>query len=86
MIAKAFALSFNVFDAPEKPLVGERPRPFGPPMAWDSMTSTLIYGENNAVLVDSLTTVAEERIFPYVRGELDQHLRFEQSCQPLRWI
>jgi glyoxylase-like metal-dependent hydrolase (beta-lactamase superfamily II) len=55
----ASALSFNVFDAPEKPVVGDRPRPFGSPMAWDPMTSTLVYGENDAVLVDPLTTVAE---------------------------
>jgi glyoxylase-like metal-dependent hydrolase (beta-lactamase superfamily II) len=53
------ALGFNVFDAPEKPVVGDRPRPFGAPMAWDPMTSTLIYGENDAVLVDPLTTVGE---------------------------
>jgi glyoxylase-like metal-dependent hydrolase (beta-lactamase superfamily II) len=52
-------LSFNVLTAPEKPLVGDRPRPFGPPMAWDPMTSTLIYGEHDAVLVDTFTTVAE---------------------------
>jgi glyoxylase-like metal-dependent hydrolase (beta-lactamase superfamily II) len=52
-------LAFNVFTAPEKPVVGERPRPFGPPLAWDPMTSTLIFGENDAVLVDTLTTVAE---------------------------
>ncbi|SDL23351.1 hypothetical protein SAMN04487916_1075 [Arthrobacter sp. ov407] len=55
----ASALSFNVLDAPEKPVVGDRPRPFGLPMAWDPMTSTLIYGENDAVLVDPLTTVSE---------------------------
>jgi glyoxylase-like metal-dependent hydrolase (beta-lactamase superfamily II) len=52
-------LSVNVFTAPEKPMVGERPRPLGPPMAWDPMTSTLIFGEHDAVLVDTLTTVAE---------------------------
>jgi glyoxylase-like metal-dependent hydrolase (beta-lactamase superfamily II) len=52
-------LSVNVFTAPEKAVVGERPRPFGPPMAWDPITSTLIFGENDAVLVDTLTTVAE---------------------------
>jgi glyoxylase-like metal-dependent hydrolase (beta-lactamase superfamily II) len=52
-------LSVNVFTAPEKPMAGERPRPFGPPMAWDPMTSTLIFGEHDAVLVDTLTTVAE---------------------------
>jgi len=52
-------LSVNVFTAPEKAVVGERPRPFGPPMAFDPMTSTLIFGEIDAVLVDTLTTVAE---------------------------
>jgi glyoxylase-like metal-dependent hydrolase (beta-lactamase superfamily II) len=52
-------LSFNVFTAPEKAVVGERPRPFGPPMAWDPTTSTLIFGDHDAVLVDTLTTVAE---------------------------
>ncbi|MFJ7075470.1 MBL fold metallo-hydrolase [Streptomyces sp. NPDC098781] len=52
-------LSHNVFDAPEKPLVGDRPRPFGDTTAWDPMTATLIYGEHEAVLVDALTTEAE---------------------------
>ncbi|MGW7244035.1 MBL fold metallo-hydrolase [Streptomyces sp. NPDC054804] len=52
-------LSVNVFTAPEKAVVGERPRPFGPPMAWDPTTSTLIFGKTDAVLVDTLTTVAE---------------------------
>jgi glyoxylase-like metal-dependent hydrolase (beta-lactamase superfamily II) len=28
-------------------------------MAWDPITSTLIFGENDAVLVDTLTAVAE---------------------------
>ncbi|MFD4544325.1 MBL fold metallo-hydrolase [Streptomyces bauhiniae] len=53
------ALHFNVFDAPEKPVVGDRPHGLGAPMAWDPMTSTLIYGEHEAVLVDPLTTVSE---------------------------
>ena len=52
-------LSVNVFTAPEKPAVGERPRPFGPPFGWNPTTATLIYGEQDAVLVDTLTTVAE---------------------------
>ncbi len=47
------------FTAPEKAVVGERPRPFGPPLAWGPTTSTLIFGERDAVLVDALTTVAE---------------------------
>ncbi|WP_433145320.1 MBL fold metallo-hydrolase [Actinomadura nitritigenes] len=55
----ASTLSVNVFTAPEKAVVGERPRPFGPPRAWDPMTSTLIFGDDDAVLVDTLTTVAE---------------------------
>jgi hypothetical protein len=28
-------------------------------MAWDATTSTLIFGENDAVLVDTLTTADE---------------------------
>jgi glyoxylase-like metal-dependent hydrolase (beta-lactamase superfamily II) len=52
-------LGVNVFTAPGKAVVGERPRPFGEPLGWDPITSTLIYGEYDAVLVDTLTTVAE---------------------------
>lgn len=52
-------LNINVFTAPEKAMVGDRPRPIGPPMAWDATTSTLIFGENDAVLVDTLTTIDE---------------------------
>jgi glyoxylase-like metal-dependent hydrolase (beta-lactamase superfamily II) len=52
-------LGFNVFTAPEKAIVGDRQHPFGPPMRWDPITSTLIYGEYDAVLIDALTTAAE---------------------------
>jgi glyoxylase-like metal-dependent hydrolase (beta-lactamase superfamily II) len=52
-------LSVNVFTAPGKAMVGERPKPFGEPLGFDPITSTLIYGENDAVLVDAMTTVAE---------------------------
>ncbi|MDT5238465.1 MAG: hypothetical protein QOD97_663 [Mycobacterium sp.] len=52
-------LGVNVFTAPGKAVVGERPRPFGDPLGWDPITSTLIYGEYDAVLVDTLATVAE---------------------------
>jgi glyoxylase-like metal-dependent hydrolase (beta-lactamase superfamily II) len=58
-VGLAPSLNVNVFTAPEKPVVAESPRPFGPPMAWDAMTATLIFGERDAVLVDTLTTVAE---------------------------
>ena len=52
-------LGVNVFTAPVKAMVGERPRPFGEALGFDPMTSTLIFGEHDAVLVDALTTVAE---------------------------
>ncbi|MGA3068228.1 MAG: MBL fold metallo-hydrolase [Tepidisphaeraceae bacterium] len=52
-------LSVNVFTAPGKPMVGERPKPFGEPLGFDPATSTLIFGDYDAVLVDAMTTVAE---------------------------
>jgi glyoxylase-like metal-dependent hydrolase (beta-lactamase superfamily II) len=52
-------LSVNVFTAPGKAMVGERPRPFGEALAFDPITSTLIFGEHDAVLVDAMMTVAE---------------------------
>jgi glyoxylase-like metal-dependent hydrolase (beta-lactamase superfamily II) len=52
-------LGVNVFTAPGKPMVGERPKPFGEALGFDPMTSTLIFGEYDAVLVDAMTTVAE---------------------------
>jgi glyoxylase-like metal-dependent hydrolase (beta-lactamase superfamily II) len=52
-------LGVNVFTAPGKAMVGERPKPFGEALGFDPMASTLIFGEHDAVLVDALTTVAE---------------------------
>jgi glyoxylase-like metal-dependent hydrolase (beta-lactamase superfamily II) len=52
-------LSVNVFTAPGKAMVGERPKPFGEALAFDPITSTLIFGEFDAVLVDAMGTVAE---------------------------
>jgi glyoxylase-like metal-dependent hydrolase (beta-lactamase superfamily II) len=52
-------LSVNVFTAPGKAMVGERPRPFGEALGFDPITSTLIFGEYDAVLVDAMMTVAE---------------------------
>jgi glyoxylase-like metal-dependent hydrolase (beta-lactamase superfamily II) len=57
--ATQIPLGFNIFTAPGKAVVGERPKPFGPPLGWDPMTSTLIYGDYDAVLIDALTTVSE---------------------------
>ncbi len=52
-------LGVNVFTAPGKTMVGERPKPFGEALAFDPITSTLIFGEYDAVLVDAMGTVAE---------------------------
>src|SRR6202161_1753157 len=52
-------LSVNVFTAPGKTMVGERPKPFGEAFGFDPITSTLIFGEYDAVLVDAMCTVAE---------------------------
>ncbi|SPE34569.1 hypothetical protein SBA2_920002 [Acidobacteriia bacterium SbA2] len=38
-------LSVNVFTAPGKTMVGERPKPFGEALGFDPITSTLIFGE-----------------------------------------
>ena len=56
---KEATLSVNVFTAPGKTMVGERPKPFGEAFGFDPITSTLIFGEYDAVLVDAMTTVAE---------------------------
>jgi hypothetical protein len=53
------ALSVNVFTAPGKPRVGERPRPLGEAFGFDPATSTLDFGEYDAVLVDAMTTVLQ---------------------------
>ena len=42
-------LSVNVFTAPGKTMVGERPKPFGEAFGFDPITSTLIFGECDAV-------------------------------------
>src|SRR6202047_446499 len=52
-------LGVNVFTAKGKAMVGERPKPFGEAFGFDPITSTLIFGEYDAVLVDAMTTVAE---------------------------
>ena len=52
-------LGVNVFTAPGKVMVGERPKPFGEALGFDPITSTLIFGEYDAVLVDAMMTVAE---------------------------
>lgn len=52
-------LGVNVFTAPGKAMVGERPKPFGEALGFDPITSTLIFGEHDAVLVDAMMTVEE---------------------------
>src|SRR6202161_4121494 len=57
--AASTTLSVNVFTAPGKAMVGERPRPFDEALGFDPITSTLIFGDYDAVLVDAIMTVAE---------------------------
>ena len=52
-------LGVNVFTAPGKTMAGDRTKPLGEPLGFDPITSTLIFGEYDAVLVDAMTTVAE---------------------------
>lgn len=52
-------LSMNVFTAPGKAMVGERPTPFGAALGFDPISATLIFGEYDAALVDAMGTVAE---------------------------
>ena len=48
--AASNTLGVNVFTAPGKAMVGERPKPFGEALGFDPITSTLIFGEYDAVL------------------------------------
>ena len=61
-------LGVNVFTAPGKAMVGERPKPFGEPLGFDPITSTLIFGEYDAVLVDAMGTVAEAEALAVARS------------------
>ena len=54
-------LRYDVFVAPEKPFTAPPPR-VGDPRAWDPVTSTLIFGPRDAVLVDALMTVREATV------------------------
>jgi len=47
-------LSVNVLTAPGKAMVGERPKPFGQAPRFESIKSTLLFGEYDAALVDSM--------------------------------
>jgi len=55
-------LSENVFTAPGKAMVGERPKPFGQALGFDSIKSTLIFGEYDAALVDSMMRSLRPRL------------------------
>src|SRR6516165_9082876 len=83
------ALSVNVFTAPGKAMVGERPKPFGEPFGFDPITSTLIFGEHDAVLVDAMTTVAEaEALADWIalaQPQPGDHLYNACPFRPLLW-
>jgi hypothetical protein len=44
-------------------MVGERPRPFGEALGFDPITSTLIFGEYDAVLVDAMMRWLRPRLW-----------------------
>ena len=46
--------SVNVFKAAGKTMVGERPSPSAKRFGSEPITSTLIFGESDAVLVDAM--------------------------------
>jgi hypothetical protein len=50
-------LSVNVFTAPGKTMVGERPKPFSEALGFDPITSTLIFGEYDEVLVEYVPSI-----------------------------
>src|SRR6201998_3840664 len=52
-------LCVNVFTATGNAMGGEWPRAFGEALGFAPITSTLIFGEHDAVLVDAMGTVAE---------------------------
>jgi glyoxylase-like metal-dependent hydrolase (beta-lactamase superfamily II) len=58
MTTRQTPLKYDVFVAPEKSFIAPPPQ-VGDPPAWDPTTSTLIFGERDAVLVDALCTVRE---------------------------
>jgi hypothetical protein len=55
-------LGVNVFTAPGKAMVGERPKPFGEALSFDPITSTLIFGEYDAVMVDAMMRRVRPRL------------------------
>jgi hypothetical protein len=55
-------LGVNVFTAPGKAMVGERPKPFGQALGFNSIKSTLIFGEYDAALVDSMMKSLRPRL------------------------
>jgi glyoxylase-like metal-dependent hydrolase (beta-lactamase superfamily II) len=61
MPASQPALSYDVFVAPSKPAKAPPPE-VGDPPAWDPITSTLIFGARDAVLVDALMTIREATV------------------------
>jgi hypothetical protein len=74
-------LGVNVFTAPGKSMVGERPRPFGEPLGFDPITSTLIFGESDAVLVDAISGLDRQSVMVDVRISRDMsHINRRRTC------
>jgi len=65
---KETTLGVNIFAAPGKAMVGERPKPFGEAFGFDPITSTFIFGEHDAVLVNAVTREVELHDMRYRRS------------------
>ena len=53
------AFGYDVYVSPAKPFVAQEPPRFGGEPTWSPTSSTLIFGKQDAVLVDALLTTSE---------------------------
>jgi hypothetical protein len=54
-------LSVNVFTAPGKPMVGERPKPFGEPFAFDLNPTIVVAGHEKPGAPDSSSAIQDTK-------------------------
>jgi hypothetical protein len=60
--SKETTLSVNVLPPRGKAMVRERPRPFGEALDFEAIKSTLIFGDYDAALVDSIVRSLRPRL------------------------
>ncbi|MEW1819230.1 MBL fold metallo-hydrolase [Arthrobacter sp. NPDC080031] len=63
-------LSYKVWVAPQVPQSGRGPLPDGSTRMWSPISSTLIYGEQDAVLVDTPMTISQtDQLIVWLKGQ-----------------